>query len=365
LLEAIPESHPLTGVVHVAGAIDDGTIESLTSERIDRVLDPKVDAAVHLHELTRELPLKAFVLFSSGAGTFGKAGSGNYAAANAFLDALALHRRALGLPAISIGWGLWEQATDISLGLDERERLRMSNAGVEALSTDEGLRLFDTVCRIDMPFAIAVRFDVAALRVLVQAEVLPALLRNIVGRGARRAASGRRGSLPRRLRELPEAERAGAALEAVRREVAMVLGQPSPAAIDPRRTFKELGFNSLTALELRNQLNLVCDMRLSATVAFNYPTSFAMSGYLLQRIGQETVAHQTRVQGELERLESAVSTTDMVEHERVAVQARLQALIAEMSGVGRTTQSVAVANDLQAASAQELIEFIDGELGMS
>jgi acyl transferase domain-containing protein/acyl carrier protein len=364
LIESIPEDHPLGGVVHAAGAIDDGTIESLTAGQIDRVLSPKVNAALNLHELTSHLPLKAFVLFSSAAGTLGKAGSGNYAAANSFLDALAERRRAQGLPAISIGWGLWEQETEISDGLREIDRLRFSSAGVGALTAEEGLRLFDRAARVDRAYTIAVRLDAAALRVLVDAEMLPALLRGLAPPVSRRNARGRRGSLARRLRELPESERASAVVEEVRREVARILGHPSPAAVDARRTFKELGFDSLTALELRNQLSLVADLRLPATLVFNYPTSAKVAEYLLHRFEQTTIAAETPVYGELERLQSAISTAALDDDQRTAVLARLQALISEMSGASGALEQPAGAQDLQSATADELIEFIDTELGV-
>ncbi len=299
VIEAVPDEHPLGAVVHAAGVIDDGTIASLTAGQVDRVLAPKVQAAWHLHELTEHLDLGAFVLFSSAAGTFGKGGSSNYAAANAFLDALAAHRRARGLPAISIGWGLWAQASDISDGLREVDRMRMSRAGVGALSAQEGLRLFDLACRADASVVIAARLDTAALDALAGTELLPALLRDLAGASAGRSQSGRSGSLARHLRGVAADERGGAMLEAVRAEVAAVLSQGPAAAIDPRLTFKELGFDSLMALELRNQLSVLTGLRLPATLAFNYPTTAVLADHLLERI-----ARSEAVEGAVEGVEA-------------------------------------------------------------
>jgi NAD(P)-dependent dehydrogenase (short-subunit alcohol dehydrogenase family) len=143
LLASIAHEHPLTGVIHAAGALDDGIIESLTPERVSRVLRPKVDAALHLHELTRELDLSAFVLFSSIAGVLGNSGQTNYAAANAFLDALAHHRRAKGLPALSLAWGFWAERSGMTAHLADADLARMERLGIGALSADEGVTLFD------------------------------------------------------------------------------------------------------------------------------------------------------------------------------------------------------------------------------
>ncbi len=365
LIDAVPADRPLRGVVHAAGTIDDATIESLTSEQIRHVLSPKVDAAIHLHELTKGLPLTAFVLFSSAAATLGKAGSGNYAAANAFLDALAIERHSQGLPAVSIGWGLWQASTDISDGLREIDRIRLSGAGLRALSSQEGLELLDTVGRGVAPFVIAARLDVTAFGGLIEAGMLPALFRGLAQTSPGGASSNRRGSLLRGMRELPRPERAGAVLKAVRSEVATVLGHSSAASIDPHLTFKELGFDSLTALELRNQLGLVSGMGLPATLVFNYPTSALVAEYLLQRIEREKLANEMPAHDELEKLETTISTTSMDEGERAALHARLQTLIAQLGEDSDASQEHAVTSRLQGATADELIDFIDSELGVS
>ena len=284
LLAAVPVEHPLTAVVHAAGALDDGVIESLTAERVDRAMAPKVDAAWHLHELTAELELSAFVLYSSVAGTLGTAGQGNYAAANAFLDALAAHRRAQGLPATAMAWGQWAQASGMTGGLDAVDLARLQRTGIGALSNEQGLTLFDTACEMDEALVVALRLHTAALRAQSRAGTLPPLLHGLVRVPARRGAQGAGGSLARRLAGMPERERERVALDLVRGEAATVLGHTTAAAVPAQRAFKELGFDSLAAVELRNRLGALSGLRLSTTVVFDHPTPIALSRHLLASI---------------------------------------------------------------------------------
>jgi len=365
LIASVPVEHPLRGIVHAASVNEDGAVDSMTSTQLDRALAPAVDGALHLHELTRHLDLSAFVMFSSVAGTLGKAGAGAGAAANAFLDAIAAHRRAQGLPAISIAWGRWAYGIDVSGQATELEGLP-SRSGVGELSAQEGLRLFDRLCRADAAVAIAMRLDVSALRVLMEAEMLPVLLRGLVRGSALRPRGDvvANGSLVRRLRELPDGDHALATLEAVRQEVATVLGHASPAAVDPRRTFKELGFDSLKAIELRNKLSVVTDLRLPPTLVFNNPTSALLSEYLLERLSHEAIVDALPVQGELESLEAAIAVSAMDGSERAALQARLHALIAQMGDVGDPhREKLTVAVEIESATADEVIDFIDRQLG--
>ncbi|MFI8933980.1 SDR family NAD(P)-dependent oxidoreductase [Streptomyces sp. NPDC053474] len=266
---ALLAEHPVTAVVHTAGVLDDGTIGSLTAERIDTVFRPKVDGARHLHELTREMDLSAFVLFSSAAGTFGNPGQGNYAAANAFLDALAQHRRAQGLPATSLAWGLW--AGEDGMGA------RMAQTGAAGLTPQEGLRLFDAALALPSAVAVPTRLDLAPLR--AHPEAVPALLRALV-RTARPEAAKATGSLAARIAALPQDERLPALLDLVRTSVAAVLGHASAAEVEPERAFDELGFDSLTAVELRNRLDAATGLRLPATLVFDYPTPLVLAGQL-------------------------------------------------------------------------------------
>ncbi|MEY9969559.1 acyl transferase domain-containing protein/thioesterase domain-containing protein/acyl carrier protein [Streptacidiphilus sp. MAP12-16] len=288
LLDSVPAAHPLTAVVHTAGVLDDGVISSLTPERIDGVLRPKVDAAWHLHELTADLDLSAFVLFSSAAGVFGAGGQGNYAAANAFLDALAQHRRALGLPATSLAWGLWaDEGGTGGMGgaLGSSDAQRMARGGVAALSPAEGLHLFDVSAGADEALLVPIRLDLAGLRAQADSGMLPPLLRSLLRMPLRRTAeagmrSGGNSPLAQRLAALPEAEREAALLEVVRSEAAAVLGYAGSHAVDADRAFKDLGFDSLTAVELRNRLNAATGLRLPATLVFDYPNPAALADLL-------------------------------------------------------------------------------------
>jgi acyl transferase domain-containing protein/acyl carrier protein len=284
LLRQVPEEFPLGAVVHAAGALDDGTVESLTVQRVDGVLTPKVDAAWHLHELTEHLDLSAFILFSSAAGVFGGAGQGNYAAANAFLDALAAHRRARGLPGISMAWGWWAQDSGLTAHLDEGDRARLKRLGMVAMSSEEGLELFDAARTMDEALVATVRLDRAALHAQARIGTASALLRDLISVPARRAASGTGGKLASRLAGVPERERRRLVLETVSTESAIVLGHASREAIGERRTFKELGFDSLTAVELRNRLSNAVGLRLPATLVFDHPTPAAVVEYLLGQI---------------------------------------------------------------------------------
>ncbi|MFF2661926.1 type I polyketide synthase, partial [Kitasatospora sp. NPDC058032] len=277
LLATVPADRPLSAVVHAAGVTDDGVVSALTPERMDRVLRPKVAAALNLHELTRHLDLSAFVLFSSVSATLGGAGQGNYAAANAFLDALAQRRRAAGLPGVSLAWGLWAEGSGMTGKLATADLARIRRMGLAAMDSADALALFDAACATDGDVLFPVRLDTAGLRVRAADGEVPALLRGLVRAGRRRTravdapAAGDSGTLAGRLAPLAEAERLRLLLDLVRLQIATALGHASPEQVDPERAFKDLGFDSLTAVELRNALNAACGVRLPATLVFDHP----------------------------------------------------------------------------------------------
>ncbi|KPC59911.1 type I polyketide synthase, partial [Streptomyces chattanoogensis] len=291
LLAGVPAEHPVTAVVHSAGSLDDGVIASLTPERISAVLRPKADAVWHLHEATRDLDLAAFVVFSSLSGTVGAAGQGNYAAANAFLDALAQLRRAQGLPGISLAWGPWEPTAGMTGGLTDEDLDRLARMGTPALTEEQGTALFDAATATDAAVLLPTRLDLSVLR--VQSEI-PALWRGLIRTPARRSVvSGQEAAvtLVQKLSRLAETDRREVVLDLVAGQVAAVLGHAGTADIDPRRPLRELGFDSLTAVELRNRLNAATGLRTAATVIFDHPTVDALAAHLLDGLmGSEAAA---------------------------------------------------------------------------
>ncbi|MBB5924559.1 acyl transferase domain-containing protein/acyl carrier protein, partial [Actinoalloteichus hoggarensis] len=281
VLTRIPADEPLRAVVHAAGVLDDGTIASQTRESLDRVLRPKIVAARHLHELTSDSDLTAFVLFSSLAGTVGTPGQANYAAANAALDALAEQRRAAGLPALSLAWGLWEGSGDLTRDLTGTDRSRLARGGVRELPVAEGLALFDAAMNSDRPVLIPAKLDLAALRAGNAAgRPLHALWNRLVPPARRTAEGLPDGGLRDRLAALSSAQRQTELVTMVRERVAAVLGHGSGAAIAADEAFTDLGFDSLTAVELRNQLVAATGLRLPATLVYDHPTPAALAGRL-------------------------------------------------------------------------------------
>ncbi|MCC3767354.1 SDR family NAD(P)-dependent oxidoreductase [Streptomyces sp. UNOC14_S4] len=374
LLGTIPAAHPLTAVVHTAGALDDGVIGSLTGERLDAVLRPKVDAAWNLHELTEGLELSAFVLFSSAAGVFGSAGQGNYAAANTFLDALARHRAARGLPATSLAWGLWAAAGGMAGSLDEADVTRMRRGGYEPLAQDEGLALFDLSGTLDEPVLVPIRLATGALRAQAAAGMLPTLLRGLVRTPARRAAEtpgtaagapAATGSLTERLAGLSEAERDRELLDLVRTHVAAVLGYAGPDDVDAGRGFLDLGFDSLTAVDLRNRLGAAAGLRLPVTLIFDYPTPTALAGYLREELGVDGAdSALPPVHAELDKLEAILSAIGPDDVERPGIAARLRDLLSKWNETQSATDSAAEDREIQSATADELFDLLDDELGL-
>ncbi|WP_435797932.1 type I polyketide synthase, partial [Streptomyces klenkii] len=284
LVASVPDGHPLTAVVHTAGVLDDGVVTSLTAERVSGVLRPKVDAAWYLHEATQDLDLAAFVMFSSVSGVTGTPGQGNYAAGNVFLDALAHHRRALGLPAVSLAWGPWSQDGGMTGTLSDADLQRLARSGMPELAPAEGVALFDAALAADEALVLPVRLDLAALR--KQGEV-PPLMRGLIKTRARRSAvagSAAVAGLASRLSGLGALERREVLLDLVRAQIAGVLGHANPETIDSARAFKELGFDSLTSVELRNRINKATGLRLSATAVFDYPTADGLVDFLLDEL---------------------------------------------------------------------------------
>ena len=286
VLSGIAAEHPLTGVFHLAATLDDGIVPALTGERLERVLRPKVDGACHLHELTADLDLAAFVLFSSVAG-LGSAGQANYAAANVFLDGLAADRRHRGLAGQSLMWGLWEQGgVGMTAHLGRADLLRMRRQGVQALSLELGLELLDAAQSLPDAVVMPIRLDVGVMQRQFGEDV-PALYRGLLRGGLRRAStsSADTNALRARLAALAsEGERLQALVELVQEDIAAVLALPGASSVQADVPLKELGLDSLMAVELRNRLSGRVGIKLPTTVAFDYPTARAMARLLMEKL---------------------------------------------------------------------------------
>ncbi|WP_435844073.1 SDR family NAD(P)-dependent oxidoreductase, partial [Streptomyces gilvosporeus] len=371
LLAAVPAAHPLTAVVHTAGVLDDGVIGSLDPKRLDTVFRPKVDAALVLHHLTRDLDLSAFVLFSSAAGAIGGSGQANYAAANVFLDALATVRRAEGLPAVSLAWGFWAERSELTGQLGEADVARMGRSGIAAIPSETGLALFDAALGRDDAALVPVRFDLVRLRARLAEHGDPAVLRDLVRLPVRRSAArtadaaSEADALVRRLAPLDAAARRKALVELVRDQVAAVLALPGGHAVAVERGFLDLGFDSLIALELRNRLNRITGLTLPATTVFDYPSVVAVAGHLADRL-PFAEAGAPEVADEMHRLEAALSGAVLDAAQQTAVADRLLALAAAVRGeAGADGVDGTVHEVLDEATDDEMFAYIDNQLGLS
>ncbi|MEU3713512.1 SDR family NAD(P)-dependent oxidoreductase [Streptomyces catenulae] len=369
LLATVPGDRPLTAVVHTAAALDDGVLAALDADRVARVLRPKADAALHLHDLTAHLPLRRFVLFSSLAGVLGAPGQANYAAANALLDGLARHRHAAGLPATALAWGYWERTVEREEQLDRDDlAAQLRRTGVLPLPTDQGVALLDTALATTEPALTAVRFDLAALRQRPGGP--PPLLGALLPAAARPAPHGADAdALRARLAALDAPGRTAALLTLVQERVATVLGHPAGQAartVPAERHLTDLGFDSLTAVALRNALDEATGLRLPATLVFDHPTPAALAQDLDTRLtptGSTAPpdvpgtpdAPAEALHGALDRLTAALEGTGP--GERAAAAARLTALLAELR------DDTGPDDGLDAATDEQLFGLIDEELG--
>jgi acyl transferase domain-containing protein/NADPH:quinone reductase-like Zn-dependent oxidoreductase/acyl carrier protein len=284
LLAEIPSERPLRAVIHTAGVLDDGVLETMTRGQLDRVFAAKAGAAWNLHRTTLGCDLTTFVMFSSAAGLLGAPGQANYAAANAFLDALAERRRASALPAVSIAWGPWEATVGMTAAVDERDIARMGRSGMLPLDPADALDLFDAAHRCAEALLLAARLDRGALQRQARSGMLPGPMQGLVRAPARPSAAPTV-SLASRLEGLPAGERERTLASILAGEINAVLGHRQTHAVDPERTFKELGFDSLTAIELRNRLNNATGEQLPATLVYDHPTASQLTSHLLERLG--------------------------------------------------------------------------------
>ncbi|WP_444544534.1 SDR family NAD(P)-dependent oxidoreductase [Rhizocola hellebori] len=322
LLSQVPPEHPLVAVIHLAGVLDDGMLESQTPSRIEAVMRAKAAGAWHLHELTGQANLEAFVLFSSAAAILGSPGQAGYAAANAYLDALAAHRRACGLPGQAIAWGLWETEGGMAAEVTPAGVRRMRGVGLTPLTAQQGLTLFDEALRKRIPALVAMNFTPPMGG--ADPEAIPAVLRHLIRPATRRAgaadpAGQAAGGLAQTLAGMPASQRETLLRELVVEQAAKVLGHASASELDVTRALPDLGFDSLTAVELRNRLAAATGLRLAATLVFDHPAIDSLVAHLLGELVPQEAASAIGLIEELTRLEAGVAklTIDEVARKRL------------------------------------------------
>ncbi|MFJ1991641.1 type I polyketide synthase [Streptomyces asiaticus] len=375
VLAAIPERYPLSAVVHAAGVLDDGVLDAMSVERVAGVLRPKVAGARNLHELTEGLDLSAFVLFSSLAGAIGGAGQGSYAAANAYLDALAQQRRAQGLAATSVAWGPWAEG---GMAVDGALEDRLRRGGMAAMTPElavkalqQALDLQEThlaIADLDWERFVPSYTAVRASRLLDEVPEARRILEAATSGGATTQFETGGSELRERLAGMSEAEQERALLELVTTQVAMVLGFPSVESVESQRAFRELGFDSLTAVELRNRLDAATGLRLPATIVFDHPTPVALARRLRTDVVRDGVSAAAPILGELDRIEAAMATISADDVDRPRITTRLQTLLlkwGEAEQESPTSGKKAVSDKIQSATSDEIFDFIDKELGIS
>ncbi|MBT3155389.1 SDR family NAD(P)-dependent oxidoreductase [Streptomyces sp. CHD11] len=360
VLAAIPAAAPLTGVVHVAGVLDDGLMTDLTERRLDAVLRPKTVAALNLHQLTRDLDLSAFVLFSSMSGLIGTAGQANYAAGNAYLDALAQHRRAQGLPGLSLAWGMWDERSTMTEHLSEVDVARLNRFGVTLSTSEEGLAMLDAALGLDEPLLVPVALDLASIR--AQSDV-PPMLRRLAGRGVTPRAprpTAASGSMADRLAALPEADRYEELLDLVRTQMAEVLQYAAGRSFDPDRAFSDLGVDSVSALEFRNRLTAATGLRLAQTLVFDHPNAAAVTRELVRELSAGAPAPTGSVLAELDRVESVLTMSSATGSDGDKILDRVEGLLTKLRAFRDSDDASVARFDVTDASDEDLFQFLDG-----
>ncbi|WP_193791093.1 type I polyketide synthase [Mycobacterium paraense] len=371
LLARVPARYPLQGVFHAAGVLDDGLIASLTPERMDTVLRSKVDGAWHLHELTKDSNLSAFVMFSSMAGIVGAPGQANYAAANSFLDGLASYRRGQGLAGLSVAWGLWEEASTMTRHLGEQDRARMRRAGLAPLSSQQALQLLDEALLADRPLVVAARLDTAALG--GDGAMVPPILRALATtRRSRRviadaATAASVSGLRARLHGLTAEQRRRELVDLVCGNAATVLGHAT-ADVDAERAFQDLGFDSLTAVELRNRLKTATGLTLSPTLIFDHATPAALAEHLDAQLAaaptNDPPDRMARFNDVARELQALIDQPGWTPDDKARLTARIQALLSPLSAPEPELDPVELfGDDLDTATESQLFAILDEEVG--
>ncbi len=343
VLNGIPAQHPLTAVIHATGILDDAVVTEMTGNQLDAVLAAKADAAWHLDQLTRDKDLDAFVLFSSAAGVVGTPGQANYAAANGFLDAVAQDRHRHHRRATSLAWGYWETPTGMTAHLTSIDQARLTRNRFTPITTEHGLALFDAALPQQRPALVVSPFPPRALAGLARQNALPPVLSALTTSRPRASAASAGGLRARLAGQTPE-QQLDTVTAMVTTAAATVLAHPDPAALDTNQSFKELGIDSLTALELRNALTHSTGLTLPATLVFDHPSCAALARHLREQLSGD---------GDI----SEISRTRNVPDSEIQ---RLIALIPEerLSEAGILTMLRNIADDLNSSGPNREEEAI-------
>ncbi|MGX1133670.1 NADPH:quinone reductase-like Zn-dependent oxidoreductase [Streptomyces glaucescens] len=376
LLTTINPQHPLTTVIHTAGTTHDATLTTQTPHHLTTTLQPKTDTAWHLHHLTKHHNLTHFITYSSLTGLTGTPGQANYAAANAFLDALAHHRHTQALPATSLAWGLWQQTSTLTRHLTPTDHARMAREGILPLGTEEALALFDAALEGRQPLAVGAALDMSAVRSGAGAAVRPLFAElpgaeRVARRAARVAVAPDGPSLRERLAGLDAVRRQDEVVDLVRGHVAAVLGHPDAHGVATERPFKELGFDSLTGVELRNRLAGATGLSLPSSLVFDHPTPAALGRFLTQALAPSEDDALASVLADLERVARRAVALPAAEGGRGEVATRVRELLSRLEPDGRRGPdgggggAGAGAAELAEASDDEIFDFIDRELGVN
>ncbi|MEU5690093.1 SDR family NAD(P)-dependent oxidoreductase [Streptomyces venezuelae] len=375
LIAGIDPAHPLTGVVHAAGVLDNAMIGGQSPESLTRVWAAKAAAADELHRATRELRLGLFVTFSSFASTLGTPGQANYASANAYCDALAAHRRAEGLSGLSVAWGLWEATSGLTGTLSAADRARIDRYGIRPTSAARGCALLTAARTHGRPDLLAMDLDPRVPA--ASGAPVPAVLRTLATTGTTAAArptaaaAGEATDWSGRLAGLTADEQLDLLTTLVRTQAAGVLGHADPDAVQVDTPFKELGFDSLTAVELRNRLAAATGLKLPAALVFDYPQAHVLAAHLAERLAPDAAARATngdmtaQVLQEVARVEHVLSAAVAQGLDQAAVAARLEALLARFAAsTAAATDGDDAVDQLETATAEQVLDFIDNELGV-
>ncbi|MFE2337904.1 type I polyketide synthase [Streptomyces coelicoflavus] len=359
-LASVPSDRPLV-LVHCAGSLDDATFANQTPDRLRTVFGPKATAAWHLHQLTRDRDVTAFILFSSAAATLGSPGQANYAAANSYLDALAHHRTTTGHPTTSIAWGPW--TTGMAAGGNDADRRRLTSTGLVPIDEARGRALFDTAVSLGTPVLFPLPLDRTALRRRAAGAGLLPLLRDLVPPPVQTTTLTAAQRPPAEvLRELEPHEQREHITQLVLRHIMTVSGHDSTEAVPMDQPFTDRGFNSLMAVELRGALDVATGLRLPATLIFDHPTPAALCDHLLTLLLPHHVSKPETIFAEIDRLETSLKQAGQ-EH-AAQIRSRLKSLLSSWDGTGRDAPDSGAA-ELTAADLEDMFDIIDDELGLS